>query len=179
MIGAAADELRSDELETATQRLTRYAAEHGLTIGDRLGFGVHGSVYEAERQEGFGRSAIKGFDREDAYLRERDVYLRLQSLKIVRLCDCNVPQLLAFDDSLWVVEMTIVKKPYVLDFAGAYLDHKPDFSAETLEEWRTAKAEQFGDQWPKVETILWALERHGIFLIDVNPNNIAFDDPVA
>ena len=30
-------------------------------------------------------------------------------------------------DILWVIEMEIVSPPFVLDFAGAYLDHRPDY----------------------------------------------------
>jgi hypothetical protein len=39
----------------------------------------------------------------------------------------NVPQLIGFDDELHVIEMTVVKRPFVLDFAAAYLDVRPEF----------------------------------------------------
>jgi hypothetical protein len=91
---------------------------------------------------------------------------------VERMCH----KLLAHDDELWVLEMTIVKKPYVLDFAGAYLDHPPDYSIEVLNEWRVEKEEQFGDRWPEVKRILRTLENYGIFLADVTPNNIAISD---
>jgi hypothetical protein len=40
---------------------------------------------------------------------------------------CHVPQMVAFDDDLWVIAMTLVERPFVLDFAGAYLDQAPRF----------------------------------------------------
>ena len=161
------------------ERLEQYAQHHGLSLQERLGFGVHGSVYSVIRQDVVGRSAVKVHDREDSYLRERDVYLRLRDEQVTQVCGVNVPQLLDFDDELWIIDMSVVSKPFALDFAGAYLDERPDFSEEVLAEWRAAKAEQFGTDWPKVNTILWALQRQGIHLMDVNPNNIALDDPMS
>ena len=36
------------------------------------------------------------------------------------------PPVIVFDDDLWVIEMTVVERPFVLDFAGAYLDETSD-----------------------------------------------------
>jgi len=84
--------------------------------------------------------------------------------------------LVAFDDALWVIEMTIVDRPFVLDFAGAYLDQPPDFSEEVLADWRTEKEEQFGPRWAEVQAILGFLEEFGVFMVDVTPGNISFGD---
>jgi hypothetical protein len=89
---------------------------------------------------------------------------------------CNVPALIDFDDELWVIEMTVVGRPFVLDFAGAYLDQEPDFSDEVLADWRAEKQEQFGPRWPEVQAILGTLEGYGVFLLDVNPGNVSFND---
>jgi hypothetical protein len=87
-----------------------------------------------------------------------------------------VPQLIAFDDELLVIEMTVVQPPFMLDFAGAYLADAPDFSDEVLEQWREEKVEQFGDRWPEVESAVEWLRAHlGIQLMDIHPWNIAFD----
>jgi len=102
------------------------------------------------------------------------VYLRLLDRGVLEIRGCHVPQLLRSDDELWVIEMEVVKRPFVLDFAGAYLDTPPDYSDEVIAEWRADKQEQFGDRWPEVEAILASLERYGIFLVDVSPSNIAF-----
>jgi len=87
-----------------------------------------------------------------------------------------VPQLLGFDDELWVIEMTVVARPFVLDFAGAYLDFPPDFSEEVLADWQAEKHEQFGSRWPEVQAILRALEGYGVYMVDVNPGNVSFGD---
>ena len=70
--------------------------------------------------------------------------------------------------------MSIVTRPFVLDFAGAYLDSPPDFPDEIWAEWESGKREQFDARWPKVRALLSALEELDIYLVDVSPSNIAF-----
>lgn len=72
--------------------------------------------------------------------------------------------------------MTIVTRPYVLDFGGAYLDEPPQFSDEVMAEWYAEKKEPFGKRWPDALRILRALAELGIHVIDVNPNNISWRD---
>src|SRR5439155_17463747 len=105
-----------------------------------------------------------------------DIYLRLQQRRVKDIRGCEVPQILRFDDQLWAIEMTIVTRPFVLDFAGAYLDRAPDFPEEVWDDWRADKAEQFSDHWPEVQAILRELESYGIYMEDVSPGNISFRD---
>lgn len=81
----------------------------------------------AKNQIEGGQSAIKVHERETDYGRERDVYIRLGLNGVTDIRGCEVPELMGFDDSLWVLEMTVVRRPFVLDFAGAFLDQAPDF----------------------------------------------------
>lgn len=140
------------------ERLKEYAKRHGLVLVGELGHGVHGSVFSAESQPKNGivmlSTAIKAHKREADYRRERDVYLRLKEHSISAIQGCHVPEMLCFDDALWIIEMTMVSRPFVLDFGGAFLDKAPDFSDEVMAEWRAEKIEQFGDRWPAVESIL-------------------------
>jgi hypothetical protein len=163
--------------QESSERVSEYAKRHGLTLVDELGHGVHGSVFVAESQPQMGgakvKSAVKTHHSEACYCRERDVYLRLKENGIDAICGCDVPQLLRFDDDLLILEMTVVSRPFVLDFGGAFLDKAPDFSEEVMADWRAEKIEQFGDRWPAVESILRELEGYGIHVIDVNPNNIS------
>lgn len=157
-------------------RAQQYAQRYGLTVGEQLGLGIHGIVLVVESQQDPGRSAIKVHERQTSYCRERDVYLRLRAHEVTRIFGSHVPQLLRYDDELWVIEMAIVRRPFVLDFAGAYLDAPPDYPEEALAEWIAEKQEQFGDRWSDVESILWALEKYGVYLVDVSPGNVAFGD---
>ncbi|MFO0806320.1 MAG: hypothetical protein U0791_24715 [Gemmataceae bacterium] len=92
------------------------------------------------------------------------------------ILECEVPLLLDFDDDLLILEMTIVSRPFVLDFAGAYLYQPPEFAEEVMAEWRAEKTEQFGSRWPYVEAVLRELMRMNIHMMDVNPGNISFPD---
>jgi hypothetical protein len=158
------------------RRAQEYADRHGLVLGPPLGHGVYGIVFSAQSQRKGGSSALKIHERPLDYGRERDVYLRLQELDITVVHGCNLPKLVGFDDELWAIEMTVVVRPFVLDFAGAYLDQAPDFSEEVLADWQAEKQEQFGPRWAEVQAILGFLEGFGIFMIDVNPGNESFGE---
>ena len=158
------------------RRAQEYCKQNGLLLGNPLGAGVHGSVFAVESQTEKRISAIKVHEREPPYGRERDAYLRLQENEVNDIRGCAVPEMLRFDNALWVLEMSVVTRPFVLDFAGAYLDEPPDFSEEVLPDWRAEKAEQFGSRWPEVRAILRFLEGHGVFMVDVNVGNISFGD---
>ena len=72
--------------------------------------------------------------------------------------------------------MTIVTRPFVVDFAGAYVGAPPEFSEEIWAEWEAEKREQFGARWKTVRAVMDAVEDLGVYLVDVSPNNIAFLD---
>jgi|SRR5947209_391492 len=158
------------------RRFELYAARNDLTAGVRLGSGVHGIVFSAFRQTEMGRVAVKVHEREPDYKRERDIYLRLRQNGVETVSGFSVPELVAYDDELWAIEMTVVDRPFVLDFAGAYLDRPPDFSDEVLADWSAEKQEQFGDHWPEVRAVVGSFEQFGVYLIDVNAGNISFAD---
>ena len=75
-----------------------------------------------------------------------------------------------------VIEMSIVARPFVLDFAGAWLDIPPEFSEQVWAEWEAEKRMQFEARWPEVKEVLAVLEAMDIHMEDVSPSNIAFAD---
>ena len=158
------------------RRLEEYARLRQLRLLERLGSGVHGIVFAAESQRHFRVTALKAHESLSGYTRERDIYLELQELGVHSILSCRVPMLLDIDDELLAIEMTIVSRPFVLDFAGAYLYLPPDFPEEVMAEWRAEKMEQFAARWPDVEAVLRELERLDIHMVDVNPGNISFPD---
>lgn len=128
-------------------RVKEYARHHRLVLAAELGHGVHGSVFTAQSQPEKGiamlPTAVKAHKREADYLRERDVYLRLRENSVASIQGCHVPEMLCYDDHLWIIEMTVVVPPFVLDFGGAFLDKAPDFSDEVMADWRAEKIEQY------------------------------------
>ena len=164
--------------EDLVRRATEYAARHGLSVGEHIGFGVHGTVFVTESQMASGpvKAVIKAHERKEPYLRERDIYQRLQRHGVERIRGCHVPRLLRFDDELLVIEMTLVTRPFVLDFARAHLDQPLEFSEEVMADWLADKKEQFGARWPEVQAILRALQAYGVHMEDVTPGNISLGD---
>ena len=158
------------------QNARTYASRHQLCLAERLGFGIHGIIFVAEDNSQVGKTAVKAHREVEPYLRERKVYERLQSAGVSEVIGFNVPQLVRFDDPLRVIEMSIVARPFVLDFAGAYLYRPPEFPEEKWAEWEAEKQEQFEARWPQVQAVLAALAELDIHMVDVSPNNIAFLD---
>ena len=135
-----------------------------------LGFGKDGNVFASSMA-----TAIKAHARLESYEREVLCYLRLAERAIIEVCGHHVPQLIDFDDQLLIIEMTIVTRPFVLDFAGAYIDAPPDFPDDVLDQWRTEKAEESGERWPDVLSVMSELQQiAGIHLFDLNRGNIGF-----
>ncbi len=152
-------------------RANIYAASRCLAVDERLGSGVNGAVFST-----FGRTALKVFKHEQFYRRELGCYKRLSEFGVKVVAGHDVPVLLGENDSLSVMEMTIVRPPYVLDFAAAYLDEAPSWPQEVLAEWRAERMQWFSpEEWKRVEQIIRELEiDYGIYLTDVHPGNIAF-----
>ncbi len=145
-------------------------------MGETLGSGKDGIVLVGKHKAQPAKVAIKVLRWSEAYEREKRVYARLRQAGTDTVLGFNVPQLIGQDDDLLVLEMTIVERPFVLDFAGAHLDARPEFPAEVWTDWEAEKREQFEGRWPMVEKILTAFEEIGIYLLDVSLGNIAFAD---
>jgi hypothetical protein len=160
-------------------KATRYAAQRGVILGRLLGDGIHGIVLEAEYKAKPGRLAIKVHSNAEAFARECAVYRRLAGQGITGIPGFHIPQFLGADDELLVIEMTIVTRPFVLDFASAYLDRPPQFPLDAIAQWEMEKREQFGVRWPIVQTALAELRGLGIHQTDVSPSNIGFRDEAA
>jgi len=162
--------------EALIQNALAYAARHQLQLAERLGFGIHGIIFVAENKSKGGKTAVKAHRESGPYRRESSVYERLKRAGVTEVVGFNVPQLIQADDDLRIIEMSIVARPFLLDFAGAYLDAPPEFSDEIRSEWEAGMREQFEARWPTVRAVLAALEEWDIHMVDVSPSNIAFDD---
>ncbi len=159
------------------QQAERYIMKRNVLLTKQLGIGIHGVVYVAIDKQKMERFAVKIHRYKEAYQRECAIYRRLAKLEVYQIQGCNVPLLLGQDDEIYAIEMTIVSRPFVLDFAGAYLDHPPDFPENVWDDWEKEKIAHFENDWPAVEFILAEFRMHGIFLYDISKNNISFRDP--
>jgi len=139
-----------EELEALIET---YCNKRCLIVDSCLGVGTQGSVFSVCTPKGI-RHAVKFHEREVAYIRERDIYFRLKELDLNDVGGHEIPQLVAYDNELLAIEMTIVSPPFCLDFGGAYLDHRPDYSPEVWADWRKEKSAAFESNWPVVEKII-------------------------
>jgi len=151
-----------------------YASRRELQLAETLGSGKDGIVLVGKRKAQPAKVAIKMLRWPDAYEREKKVYERLRDAAVATVLGFNVPQLVGSDDGLRVLEITIVEPPFVLDFAGAHLDRRPEFPEEVWADWEADKREKFEARWPDVRRVLDAFEELGVYLLDVSPGNIAF-----
>lgn len=128
---------------TSQKRAQRYAGSRNIVVKfDRpLGSGIDGRVWPTSHD-----TAVKVFERQHNYLLERESYQRLRAANVTKLRGFAVPELLDFDDELLVIEITIVSPPFILDFGKVHFDRRPEFSAETLAEWRESMKELFEDK---------------------------------
>ena len=155
------------------ERAKRYAkmAQIEVELTHPLGSGTDGAVWKSDRE-----TAIKVFERHANYTIELECYKRLATASVSEIGRFSVPRLIGYDDELWVLEISIVFPPFVIDFAKSYLDRPPDFSAEVLADDEERNREVFEDRWREVKSLLWALRQYGIYYMDPKPGNIMFED---
>lgn len=124
------------------------------------------------------RTAVKFFDRPARFARELEVYQTLGDRGIRSVAGHNVPELVWADEELSAIEMSIVARPFVLDFAGAKLPHEvPYFDEEIMEEHLEHLRELFGDRWADALHVAEMFRvATGFVLLDIHPGNIAFED---
>src|SRR3989304_2078112 len=94
-----------------------------------LGSGIDGIVYSTIHA-----TAIKVHSRQDGFERELAVYQRLKEYGVQEICGFAVPRLIKADGKLRVIEMSIVRPPYILDFAKSTLHRPEDFGPEVMAE---------------------------------------------
>ena len=153
------------------ERAIKYAELHSKSIDVKnpLGYGTDGHVFSTKH------SAVKVFERERSYFRERNSYIRLAENNVKKIEIFAVPRLLSYDDDLLIVEMGFVDPAFFLVFGKAYVDEVPPYDPEQLQEWEDNTRELFGDKWPLVEKVLGELSIMGIRYMDMKYGNITFE----
>ena len=114
--------------------LASYLQISTLEVVRKIGFGIHGSVFEVSSGP-MSTSVVKVFEDDSAFAREKAVYLRLQDKNISKINEFSVPELLNADDELLILQISLVPRPFVLGFASAYLDELPAWFPPLSREW--------------------------------------------
>ena len=138
-------------------------------ISKELGHGFDGYVFPTSSN-----SAIKVFESDTRYRKELATYERLREHNVFDVLGFAIPRLLDSDDTLLVIEMTIVHAPFLLDFSHATLDEPFDFTDEALADWWREREELFEDRFPVAQEVFYALQAYGIYYYDLAPRNMDF-----
>lgn len=140
-----------------------------LILEDALGSGTDGTVWQTDAT-----TAVKACERSKNYELELECYRRFKELNVRKIWRLALPELRGHSDDLQVIEMSIVRPPYLLDFGKVYLDHPPPYfeDYEVIANWRAECEELFEGRWPEVNHILSELQKYGIYYVDPKPANI-------
>ena len=161
-------------MESIEERVAAFLEDHNFNVVERIGFGIHGQVFSIADENDFLVTVLKFFEDSPPFFRELNVYRRLGEEGVTELAGCNVPRLIEHDDEFLAIQMSLVNRPFCLDFAAAYMDGLPDYFPPLDAEWHESKREQFGDEdWRKVLDVLAELEGLGIYQTDPSPTNIS------
>jgi hypothetical protein len=155
----------------AAEYQSRYPCRFFGSLG--TGVGQDGFVLRSDRM-----TAVKFFDRSERFLRELEVYRVVAAKGIRKIVGHAVPRFIRADEELLAIEMTIVTRPFLLDFAGAKRPHEvPDFDPEIIEEHMEHLRELFEDRWADALHVAEMFrQKTGFVLLDIHPGNIAFAD---
>ncbi|MEM1061949.1 MAG: hypothetical protein AAF532_11670 [Planctomycetota bacterium] len=99
------------------RRLKAYAESRRLILRSRLGFGQDGIVYQTDLP-----SALKAFKHRELFDREVRVYERIARKRVTHVGRFAIPKLIDADAENRVIEMSVVRRPFVLGFSAAGLD---------------------------------------------------------
>jgi hypothetical protein len=105
----------SAEEATLLKHASEYAASRGIQITERLGWGIHGSVWKVVGMEPGLAWVLKLHRHLTPWRRERDCYRRLVETGTVAIAGINLPRMLQEDEEWLAIEMTLVKRPFLLD----------------------------------------------------------------
>ena len=156
-------------------RILQFATKYQVSFLGYLGTGQgqDGVVLDTDLY-----TAVKFFDSAARFNRELEVYLPLRELGIRQIGGHWVPLFIRSDEELKTIEMSIVDRPFVLDFAGAKQEYEvPDFEEHVMEEHYAHLRQLFDDRWTDALHVAEAFRQlTGFVLLDIHPGNIAFAD---
>lgn len=135
-----------------------------------LGWGIDGVVYTTPGA----MTAIKIHKGRESYDRELAAYKRIKKADLTNFMGFQVPRLIRSDNENCVIEMSIVKAPFLLDFAGTTTFQK--FKGDVYYEWWESVREKFNEEEFSIASSVFAgLKREfGLYYWDLKPGNLQF-----
>jgi hypothetical protein len=165
----------SDHFLSHLKRAQIFADSNGISLHreEPFGYGMDGTIWRTSRH-----SVIKTFEKDRNFEDELECYRRFEAAEIDSISGFAVPELLEVDSELKVVEISIVRPPFLLDFGKVYLDIPPPYwdDGEIMANWHAEGRENFGKRWATVMSLVRTLESYGIYYVDPKPGNVMFGD---
>ena len=104
--------------------------------------------------------------------------MRFRDVGLIDAMGFNVPELIGYDDELLAIEMTVVRPPFVVDFASVVLDVDPELIEDEGHTLADLVRDRFGAD--RVAVVLDLREeliaRAGAYLSDLHGHNIKFGE---
>lgn len=135
------------------------------------GFGQDGNVFLSPAG-----TAVKVLETYDQFDRELACFERLAEHGVTLLASrFEVPVLLGSERDIRVIEMTLVRPPFLLDFAGCSLDEPRIEDEHLIEHWEKLE-EMWGERFGVVQELYNELIlKHGIYYYDFHKGNLKFE----
>jgi len=136
----------------------------------RLGSGTDGEVYIVN-----GPSAVKVHYDRHRFLNELHAYQVLSRIGLEHIGEFRIPVFRQYDDQLLIIEMSVVKPPYLIDFGKATIGKGQDWSDEHMAYWWEQVEDKFENDFAVASQIFEQLVRRtNIYQWDLNPSNLNF-----
>lgn len=140
--------------ETCFDAAEGFAEYAETSLADNLGAGVDGVVFTTSRP-----SAVKSLKTDSLFEREAEVYFRLADAGLTVVDGFNVPEMRCALPEFRAIELSIVRPPFVLDFATVALDRPPEWDEERAEAFDASIDEFFGDEADAVRSVIASFSR--------------------
>jgi hypothetical protein len=134
-----------------------------------LGWGVSGIVFASPLL----KTAIKVHHRPESFQTELRAYEFLKRIRLTTLHGLTIPRLRGHDERRQLIEIDLVRPPYLLDFAGVRFED-PQFSADTLADIHETIRLRFGNRASVAYAVYDSLRKLGMYYLDLRPGNLNF-----
>jgi hypothetical protein len=161
-----------DQLPTSPEeRVRRYLSGKRNIEQRRLGSGTDGDVFIVTGPQ----AAIKVHFDEHRFFRELVAYERLAELGIDQIGAFVIPKFHNADTKLLIIEMSVVRPPFLIDFGKATVDDDQGWPKEQMQMWWDRVNEVFDQDASIASSVFTQLrDKTGIYQWDLNPANLNF-----
>lgn len=137
----------------------------------RLGSGTDGEVFIVSGPQ----AAIKVHYDEHRFHRELAAYHRLSKIRLGQIGRFVIPTFHAADTRLLIIEMSVVRPPYLIDFGKATVDDDQGWTDEQMSMWWDKVNDVFENDASVASSIFTQLrDKAGIYQWDLSPTNLHF-----